>query len=414
MATNELRRLYKMNGHEPNAELLRDLEAARTATTCPPEYVERVQKDGVDATVQRLEEHREELRGKVEAARAVRDSLMGEAPARERLITMEDGRQVTIPEFQRIYGLEPDGVLGPETQRAIDDLHYKIDKAAELDRLVSDIHVNAFAKLVQFGASPSVKTPGFAHSSPPPKPDEMRAGDRVVFSHNGRTLSKMFVAEIHKVATNPATGEMFNPSPLHTSPAAFPGRVTHFAITDHRGERRTGWIPLEASQNMQQGDRLTFPAGHLRGNPNKPTRTVTSFAKATKPYTKHRNWARKPVRQMTREEYRQRFSEMRYSVIPGNRVGFLAVVSLARGGEWQYPRPTKKLAHAVGAKRLRRELHRLDRMYLRDNPDAVTARDIGVHFIMSTEELTEELSKAEQKDRLSALEEWDKQFEGEA
>lgn len=113
---------------------------------------------------------------------------------------------------------------------------------------------------------------------------------------------------------------------------------------------------------------------------------------------------------MTREAYRTRFSEMEYTIVKHLTFGFIVMVTLAKGGMWRLWRPTRAWAERTGAKRLKRELARLDMIYDLDNPKGVRARDIGVHFQMTTEELTAELAKREAEEKTTEMAKWDEAF----
>jgi hypothetical protein len=113
---------------------------------------------------------------------------------------------------------------------------------------------------------------------------------------------------------------------------------------------------------------------------------------------------------LTREEYRKRHGEMRYAVRPANIWGFEVLVSLAIGKDWVYWRPTRSWAESTGTRMLRKQLHRLDSMLERAAPTEVKAKDIGVLYQMTTDELTAELNKADEKKRDDEMTKWDQAF----
>lgn len=228
------------------------------------------------------------------------------SPADQHLIATLENKHVTLAEFQRMHGLEADGIMGPRTQALIKDLEYKRRNNAEIELLSQQ-------------AGRIVRMPEFAHPAP-----------------------------------RRAEG----------------GYVVPVSVIEKR-----------------------YPA----------LREVNSFG--TVIYDAH-----KPVKKMTREEYRKRFSEMEYIVTRNEHLGFQVLVSLARGGKWEYWRPTRPCAERTGAKRLKRELSRLDDIFDADNPQGVRARDLGIHYQMTSDELTEELAKQEQADQAKAQAEWDAEF----
>lgn len=351
----------------------------------------------------------------------------GLSPADQHLITTLENKHVTLPEFQRMHGLEPDGILGPKTQAVIRELEYKRRNVKDLDNLVADT----------ISQIRPIRMPSF--TPPPPSYTPLRAaerglmsrGDRIVFSADGWTVSPMFQAVVGDVNYD-RFGGASNVHTIQTNRAQGRGPITHFAIVLANG-KRTKWFRLTETF-FADHNYLTFPPGELRCSATNDTVAQGGWTSTTvekvqgtvqvphptpnvsKVMVKEgdrRDKRKRPQEKLTREAYRLRFSEMQYSVVKAALFGFIVVVTLADGRQWQYRRPTRKWAERTGAKRLKRELAKLTLRYELDNPQGVKAKDLGMHFPLTTDELTAELAKddAERREREQA--EWDKAFHGE-
>lgn len=324
------------------------------------------------------------------------------SPADQYLIgTIENGH-LTLADFQRKHGLTPDGIMGPETRAVVDALEEeRIARAATRENPYQKPQYCTLAARARRtnGETALRRCDKGDHSSDIPHGASFgKIRVRWAGSDDGYFLINAFDE---------------------------PTQVTYSLYQGKSGQAEkladSAIRALDLGQQLQSA--FSFASGGVVVNRIDGTKQIETDSarikrakiqgadKYTKRIEKHR--ASKSHVPLTRETYRTRFSEMQYTVIRAQRFGFLVIVTLARGGEWQYRRPTEAWANRTGARRLRQELRRLDVAYNRDNPTGVRAADLGIHFQMTTEELTAELSAREAEDRLRQQKEWDAEFHGE-
>jgi hypothetical protein len=300
--------------------------------------------------------------------------LAGLSPAMQSFISQIENKHMTLEEFQKLHGIRPGDMR--HTEQVVEDLRVRNQSIAELNALMKETFETHKSKNRAMSRCPAQAT---------------------VHSHNGRS---------------------------HTTQCDRP--------REHVGSH-SGIVPLAVVRGRQGSISWESRKAYFRELPDGTLRPTTEnaiyvpkpeenhFADAFDsalqqvPYAPPRKveCKRREAVTMTREEYRQRFSEMEYVVTRNLRFGFQVLVTLARGGRWYYWRPTRGWANAVGAKRLKRELALLDIMYERANPQGVKARDLGVHYQMTTDEITEELKRRDAEKTNAEMEQWDAAFKGE-
>ncbi|WNN95079.1 hypothetical protein SEA_MAGRITTE_128 [Microbacterium phage Magritte] len=402
MVNNEFRRVLKLDGSNGS------------------EQIERVRQEGVDATVKRMEKDRVRMMKKAEQARRERDELMGVlSPADQNLITTLENTHVTLSEFQKMHGLEPDGIMGPRTQALIADLEYKRRNNAEIERLADAIQPSVYGK---FKATP--------------KPCTVRAYARDIDGNQLWERCDKGPHDRHQIphgATfHDALGGEFRVRWGHDGDGFFQLARDGNWASFHESQWRKDALYTFAAEARHTS--INRPQQFMQVRAPEPTSTEVTKVVGTNPFADDvaavmkkpsrspktpdvskvmvPTLGKKKPEKMTREKYRTTFEQMQYSVIQNLFWGYTVIVSLARGGTWTYRRPTRAWAERTGARRLKRELTKLTLMYERDNPSGVTAKELGVHFPMTTDEVTEMLAKSDTAERDRQQAEWDAEFKG--
>lgn len=331
-------------------------------------------------------EHERSLWEKAQAEkRRERDSLLGVlSPADQHLIGTVENGHLTLPDFQRKHGLVADGIMGPKTRDLIEELAHKRKNDAEIARI---------AKLAGRDRERPCTAVASFYGSTGEKFGEVRCdkGD-----HDPLLVPHRVTYEKWRPSWGTPGDAYFQWDALgwnQWNPLAYPPKV--------QPKMSPGGIVVNKVEGIQ-----------MPLSPNVAKVMVKEGDRATVKKVVEKHNARKGI--ITKEQYLARFSEMQYTVVRAQRFGFLAIVTLARGGERQYWRSTKAWAERVGVRRLKRELSILNADHDRSNPEGVRARDLGFHPIATTEEVTALLAEQEANERRRQQEEWDAQFNGEA
>lgn len=366
--------------------------------------------------------------------------LHGLTPEDQAHIDALEGEHVSLADFQRLHGLDPDGVMGPATKKVIEELEYKRQNEAEIDRLVemvSNEPTNHFADTFVKMVSRRKVCDAHAH---------MRLTNGLEFharcdkgTHEDDTMHGASFGH-QRVRWNDMTGGdgfflvdtfgewvqvnqgVYKKGVSYSD--AFRQTLPHFSIS--RPEEFVEIRPDEPVDATQLADHVIRNIDYLAqqglAKGTEATKVIGTSAtgqsydvealavkRAQSAEARAKSYA--AGEKMTREKYRTTFEEMQYTVVKSLYWGYRAVVTLARGGVWTCWAPTRSMAESVASKRLKRELTRLTLMFERDNPEGIGAKALGIHFPMTTDEVTEMLAKSDAEERNRAQAEWDAEFE---
>lgn len=361
--------------------------------------------------------------------------LHGLTPEDQAHIDALEGEHVSLADFQRRHGLEPDGIMGPATRKVIEELEYKRRNEAEIERLVALVEnepTNHFADNFIKMVSQRKVCDSHAH---------MRIQNGMEFharcdkgADHGYDVPHGASFGKNRVRWNDMTGGdgfflvdtfgewvqvsqgIYKKGVSYTE--AMQRALPHISIS--RPEEFVEIRPDEFRMDATQlADHVIRNIDYLaqQGLNKKAAGGMVEATKVIGTSATGQSYDVEPLAvptegvKMTRENYRTTFEQMQYTVVKSLYWGYRAVVTLARGGIWTCWAPTRSMAESVASKRLKRELTRLTLMFERDNPEGIGAKALGIHFPMTTDEVTEMLAKSDAEERNRAQAEWDAEFE---